>query len=208
MVLIEVDGIRTHALLDTGSGSSYASTTLINALKKKPKEEKTTRIEMMLTSSTTGVEIYSANLKSRDSKFDMNVELSKVDKGELLTVKNPEYTKLLERFSYLMGAKRNDPDSRSQIPINVVLGASDYAMIKTTTSQRVWLPGQPIAERTLLGWTVMFPGSEEVDSSIMLTRSSSTDYEQLCALSWVSLTVKKMTSRWCTMNSKRAVAEE
>ena len=187
IVLVEVDRIRTHALLDTGSGSSYASITLINALKKRPKEVKTKRIEMMLTSSTTRVEIYSANLKSLDSKFDMNVELSKVDKPELMTVKNPEYTKLLQKFSYLRGTKLNDPDSRAQIPIHVVLGASDYAMIKTTTAQRVGLPGQPIAERTLLGWTVMFPGSEEVDSSIMLTRSTSTDYEQLFALDVLGL---------------------
>ena len=187
IVLVEVDGIRTHALLDTGSSSSYASITLINALKKRPKEVKTKRIEMMLTSSTTRVEIYSANLKSLDSKFDMNVELSKVDKPELMTVKNPEYTKLLQKFSYLRGTKLNDPDSRAQIPSHVVLGASDYAMIKTTTAQRVGLPGQPIAERTLLGWTVMSPGSEEVDSSIMLTRSTSTDYEQLCALDVLGL---------------------
>ena len=63
IVLVEVEGIKTHALLDTGAGSSYASTNLINALKKRPKEVKTKRIEMMLTSSTTRIEIYSANLK-------------------------------------------------------------------------------------------------------------------------------------------------
>jgi hypothetical protein len=49
IVLVEVEGIKTHALLDTGASSSYASTKLINALKKKPKEVKTKRIEMTLT---------------------------------------------------------------------------------------------------------------------------------------------------------------
>ncbi len=155
IVLVEIDGIKTHALLDTGAGSSYASTKLIDALKKRPKEVKTKRVEMMLTSSTTRVEIYLANLKSLDGKFDMNVELSKVDKPELMTVKNPGYAKLLEKYNHLKGAKFDDRDSRPQIPVHVVLGASDYAMIKTTTAQKVGLPGQPIAERTLLGWTVM-----------------------------------------------------
>jgi hypothetical protein len=187
IVLIEVDGIRTHALLDTGAGSSHASTELIDALKKRPKEVKTKRVEMMLTSSTTRIKIYSANLKSLDGKFDMNVELSKVDKPELMTIKNPGYAKLLEKYNHLKGAKFDDRDSRPQIPIHIVLGASDYAMIKTTTAQRVGLPGQPIAERTLLGWTVMSPGSENVDSPILLTKSATTDYKQLCALDVLGL---------------------
>jgi hypothetical protein len=54
--MVEVDGIKTHALLDTGAGSSYASsslTSLINALKRKPKAVKTKRIKMMLGSTTT-----------------------------------------------------------------------------------------------------------------------------------------------------------
>ena len=34
IVLVEIDGVKTHALLDTGSGSSYASAKLISALKR------------------------------------------------------------------------------------------------------------------------------------------------------------------------------
>jgi hypothetical protein len=104
-----------------------------------------------------------------------------------MMVKNARYAKLLEKYSHLRGAKLDDPDNRPEIPIHVVLGASDYAMIKTTTAQRVGLPGQPIAEKTLLGWTVMSPGREEVDSPILLTKSANTDYEQLCALDVLGL---------------------
>ena len=186
-VLVEVEGIKTHALLDTGAGSSYASAKLINALKKRPKEVKTKRIEMMLTSSTTQVEIYSANLKSLDGKFDMDIELAKVDKPELMMIKNPQYAKLLVKYDHLKGAKLDDRDSRPEIPIHIVLGASDYAMIKTTTAQKVGLPGQPIAERTLFGWTVMSPGREETDGPILLTKAANTDYEQLCALDVLGL---------------------
>ena len=60
---------------------------------------------MMLTSSTTRVEIYSANLKSLDSKFDMDIELAKVDKPELMMIKNPQYAKLLVKYDHLKGAK-------------------------------------------------------------------------------------------------------
>ena len=187
VVLVQIDGIKTHALLDTGAGSSYASAKLINTLKKKPKEVKTKRIQMMLGSSTTRIEIYSANLKSIDGEFALDIELSKVDKPPLMTIKNPNYKKLLEKYNHLKGAKLDDRDNRPQIPIHVVLGASEYATIKTTTSQKVWSPGQPVAEKTLLGWTVMSPGREESESPILLTQSATMDYEQLCALDVLGL---------------------
>ena len=41
VVVVEVDGIKTPALLDTGSGSSYASEKLIQALDKKPLDVRT-----------------------------------------------------------------------------------------------------------------------------------------------------------------------
>ena len=187
IVLVEIDGIKTHALLDTGTGSSYASAKLINALKKKLKEVKTKRIEMMLGSSTTRVEIYTANLQSIDGKFNLNAELSKVDKPELMTLKNPEYRKLLKKYRHLKGVKVDDPDNRPQIPIHIVLGTSEYAMIKTRTALKIGSSGQPIAEKTLLGWTVMSPGKEEMESPVLLTQSVTTDYEQLWALDVLGL---------------------
>ena len=36
VVVVEVDGFRCRALLDTGTGSSYVSTTLISKLNRKP----------------------------------------------------------------------------------------------------------------------------------------------------------------------------
>ena len=70
-VLVEIDGVKAHVLLDTGAGSSYASAKLIHAINKKPKQVMTRRVDMMLSSTTSKVEIYSANLKSIDGKFDM-----------------------------------------------------------------------------------------------------------------------------------------
>ena len=69
-MLVEIDGVKAHALLDTGAGSSYASAKLIDAINKKPKQVMTRKVDMMLSSTTTKVEIYSANIKSIDGKFD------------------------------------------------------------------------------------------------------------------------------------------
>ena len=91
VVLVQIDGTKTHALLDTGAGSSYASSSLTNALKRKPKVVKTKQVEMMLGSTTTRVEIYAVNIKSLDQKFELETEVSKVDKPELMKLSNPNY---------------------------------------------------------------------------------------------------------------------
>jgi len=49
--------------------------------------------------------------------------------------------------------KIEDNDTRPQISIHVVLGASEYVTIETRTVQKVGKAGQPVAEKTLLGWT-------------------------------------------------------
>ena len=187
VVLIEVDGIRTRALLDTGAGSSYVSAKLVEALKTKPKEVKTKRIEMMLGATTMKVEIYSANIKFLDGEFSMDVDLSKVHKPELMSLGNPKYEEVLSKYSHLKGVKINDTDPKPQLPIHVVLGASEYAIIKTKTPPRVGKPGQPVAEKTIMGWTLMSPGQEEAFNPLLLTQSTSTDYEQLCALDVLGL---------------------
>ncbi|KAK2549428.1 hypothetical protein P5673_030102, partial [Acropora cervicornis] len=49
VVVMEVEGIRCRALLDTGAGSSYASASLIERLNKQPDHKQYKRIEMMMT---------------------------------------------------------------------------------------------------------------------------------------------------------------
>ena len=45
----------------------------------------------MLGSTTTRVEIYAVNIKSLDQKFELETEVSKVDKPELMKLSNPNY---------------------------------------------------------------------------------------------------------------------
>ncbi|XP_028419027.1 uncharacterized protein LOC114544609 [Dendronephthya gigantea] len=190
-VLVEIDGIQTHALLDTGAGSSYASATLIETLHKKPKRVELRRVDMMLTSKTTKVEIYSAKLTSVDGKFTTEIELSKVNKSQLMMITNPEFKSLCQKYDHLKEVEVNeDPKNRDQIPVHVVLGASEYATIKTRSAQKVGQPGQPVAERTLLGWTLMSSGKEDKDSPVLFAQSTSNDYEQLCSLDVLGLADK------------------
>ncbi len=81
--------------------------------------------------------MYAATIKPLDQKFKLDIEISKVDKPELMKLNNPNYFHLLERYKHLSGAKFEDPDTRTQIPIHLVLGASDYAKNKTSMAQKL-----------------------------------------------------------------------
>ena len=130
VVLVQIDGIKAHALLDTGAGSSYASSSLTNALKRKPKVVKTKRIEMMLGSTTTRVEIYAVNIKSLDQKFELETEVSKVDKPELMELSNPNYAHLSDKYKYLNGVKFEDMRPVHKYPSTFYLGLATMPRLK------------------------------------------------------------------------------
>ena len=185
--VVEVDGIKTRALLDTGSGSSYASAKLINALHKKPKEIKMKHIEMMLGSVTTKVEIFDVNVQSLKGDYSIDINVSKVDKPELMTLQNPRYKDLKQRYPHLNGVELNDSDTKAQLPVHLVLGASEYAKIKTKTAPKIGFVGEPVAEKTKFGWTIISSGCESDLNPMLFTQSCSTDYEQLCRLDVLGL---------------------
>ena len=187
VVVVEVEGIRCRALLDTGAGSSYASASLIERLNKQPDHKQYKRIEMMMTTTSQKVEMYKVQISNIKGSFSLPTTLSKVDKGVLLTVPNPRYTEMISRHQYLKGVTMDDQDTKQELPVHVILGASEYAKLKTSSVPRVGKPGEPIAELTYFGWTIMSPGAETNLSSVYLTRSSSTDYEQLCCLDVLGL---------------------
>jgi hypothetical protein len=47
-----------------------------------------------------------------------------------------------------------DVDEKPELPVHLILGASEYAKIKTETRPRVGKPGDPVAEFTRFGWTL------------------------------------------------------
>ena len=184
---MEVEGIRCRALLDTGAGSSYASATMIERLNKQPDHKQYKRIEMMMTTTSQRVETCKVKISNIKENFSLSTTLSKVDKGVLLTVPNPRYTEMISCHQYLKGVIMDDQDTKQELPVHLILGASEYAKLKTSSVLRVGKPGEPIAELTYYGWTIMSPGAETSLSSVYLTRSSSTDYEQFCSLDVLGL---------------------
>ena len=143
-----------------------------------------------MTATSQKIEMYKAQISNIKGDFSLPATLSKVDKGVLLTVPNPRYTEVISQHQPLRGVITDDGDTKQELPIHVILGASEYAKLKSSTVLRVGKPGEPVAELTSFGWTIMYPGAETNLSSVYLTRSSLADYEQLCSLDVLGLADK------------------
>ena len=180
VVTVKVNDIMCRALIDSGAGSSYASAKLIDTLKIKPREIKRQRINMLMTTQTARMEFYHTKISSIDGKYEMKVNLTKVDKTELLSINNPDYQRLIEQYQHLESVKMDDDDTKPQLPIHLVLGNSEYARIKTSTKPLVGNDCEPIAEKTKLGWFIMSPGVEFDKNTMLLTQTSQADFENLC----------------------------
>ena len=187
VVVVNVNGVTCRALIDSGAGSSYASAKLIDALKLKPMETKTTRIDMLMTSQVTHLEVYKVKVQALDSNYELETNLTKVNKSQLLVVDNPQYKNLLQKYQHLNEVKLNETETKKSLPIHVVLGSGEYAQVKTQERPRVGNEGEPIAELTKLGWFVMSPGTEFDEAKMLLTQTSQADYEALCRLDVLGL---------------------
>ena len=141
VVGLEVDRITCRALLDTGAGSSYASAILVERLNRKPDHKVYKKIEMTMTSTSQKIEMYKVLISSIKGNFSLPTTLSKVDKGVLLTVPNPRYADIISQHQHLKDVMMDDVDTKQELPIHVILGASDYARLKTSSVPRVRNPG-------------------------------------------------------------------
>ena len=187
IVKVNVEGILCRALLDTGAGSSYASATLLDNIPKRTRTRKVRRIEMMLGATTRQVELSSITVQALDSSTELKIDVTKVDRKELLIVDNPNYKKIIESYTHLQGVHTDDSDSKLHLPVHLILGASEYAAIKTTERPRIGRPGEPVAEKTKFGWTIMSPGREIDHTNMLLTQTNHVEYEDLCRLDVLGL---------------------
>lgn len=187
VVVVEVEGVRCRALLDTGAGSSYASATLLDRVGAKPGKRQVRKIEMMLGVDTREVELTHVKVASLEGDFRLTVEVTRVGKPTLLELENPKYREMLDRYSHLKGVKMLDEDTKTMLPVHLILGASEFARIKTEQGPRIGRPGEPVAEKTRFGWTIMSPGSEPDLSKMLLTQTSQADHESLCRLDVLGL---------------------
>ena len=187
IVIVTVNGVRCRALLDTGAGSSYISEKLVSILGKRLILKQNRQIDMMLSTVNKKIEIYQVEIQNLQGDFKLEVEASKVDREELLSVKNPKYQHVVKKYKHLHTVTMDDISEKTELPVHLILGASEYARIKTSTNPFVGKPGEPVAEYTKFGWTIISPGEEIEIGKFLFAKSSTVDYEKLCSLDVLGL---------------------
>jgi hypothetical protein len=74
--------------------------------------------------------------------------VTKIAKQQLLLLPNPHYDKVLAKYKHLDGVVIEDDDPKKQLQIHLILCGGEYAKIKTSSRQKVGVPGEPVAELT------------------------------------------------------------
>ena len=178
IVLVKVNGVTCRALLDTGATVSYASGYLLDRLKLRATRMHTRRIQTIVGVVTKRSEIFKVQANYTEEKYVIPLSVMRIDRAELLSVENPNYAVMISKYPHLKGVYMEDTDLK-MLPVHVILGTSDYARIKTCESQRTGAMGEPVAEYTHFGWTIMSPGTETDLDSIFLAQTASNDCEEL-----------------------------
>ena len=103
-----------------------------------------------MNSTTGNIEIYEATTKNLSRNFAMDEELSKVQQKMVLTWRNPDYLRLIEKYQHLKRVVMEDNNRKPELPIDIILGIGEYLKIKTKIMIEVEKQSEPIAEKTHL----------------------------------------------------------
>ena len=194
VVIINIEAIKCRALVDTGSGANYVSSTIINLINRKinKKQIKSVpkKIVTLISSSMKNIPVYSVEIKDINNEFSFKTKINKLEEIILLEMPKPNYRELQNTYPHLRDITLNDYNSKSQLPIHVVLGVNEYTKIKTPERARIGLPGEPIAELTKLGWYIISPGKVNDIANILFSQTSIHDYEKLCGLDCLGVSDK------------------
>eukprot|EP00794_Sanderia_malayensis_P006399 gene6399-7133_t len=137
---------------------------------------------MMMHTTSRKVQVYNLKVTNLEEDFEICVNVSKVDKKVLLSIENPNYEQMIKQYRHLRGIRMSDTDGKSERPVQMVLGASEYSRVKTATQPRIGEPGEPMAEYTRIGWTIISPGVEVDLAGLYATQSTAENYDRLCRL--------------------------
>ena len=120
----------------------------------------------MVQLCTREVELSTIQIAGLGGDFIMPVEVTKVNKSELLNLDNPRYEEIIKNNEHMQGVTMDDHGTKDKFPVHIILGASQFAKLKTEKP--------PIEESVGV-------------SSMLLAQSSQADFEQLCRLDVLGL---------------------
>ena len=72
------------------------------------------------------IPVYSVEIKNINNEFNFKTEISKLEKSLSLELPNPNYREIQNNYQHLRDIKLNDYDTKTELPIHMSLGISDY----------------------------------------------------------------------------------
>ena len=101
-LVVEANGQKFRVMLDTGAGSSFASSTAIHHMGIKPACWEAKSIETMTTTVHQKFPVYDVKRWSTDRINSLDVKLNKLDRPVLTTLNNPRIADLKKKFPISM----------------------------------------------------------------------------------------------------------
>ena len=163
----------------------------IEFIKAKVKSTSLRQIAMFRGVETRTMQVYEVVMRSVTGDFSLNVNVTKIEKRELLTLDNPRFSNLVKSHPHLRGVKMEDSDTKARLPVHVIIDANDFVKIRTSDRLRVGRRGDPVADRARFGWTIMSPRTDV--GNAYLAVNSTVDHNRLCALDVLGLEDKPTT---------------
>ena len=121
VAIIKANGMKCSALLDTGSGSSYASKIIINLLKINLIREEYNTIETLTNGTTKKLKIYLVKIQDLKNEFSFTTGLGKLYIEVLLTLPNPIYNEMINKYNHLDVIKMHNTDTHKKICCQFIL---------------------------------------------------------------------------------------
>ena len=75
------------------------------------------------------IPIYSVEIKDVNNEFSFKTEISKLEKSVLLELPNLNYREIQNNYQHLQDITLNDYDTKSELPVYMILGTSDSTKI-------------------------------------------------------------------------------
>lgn len=75
---------------------------------------------MMLGRTTHEVELFTIKVRSIESSEELSMDVTRVERRELLIINNPHYQKIIDSYAYLKGVELTDHDPKPHLPVHLI----------------------------------------------------------------------------------------
>ena len=138
--MAKFNGIDARIMLDSGAGSSYISTSLLQKLGIRPLKTERRVIEQMYGTVIKQVELYKVTVTSNViDGFSMELKCINGEKDVLTYLTNPCISELKRKYWKLQRLQFSDEEEKgSSLPVHIILGAADFQRIKNSRACSTW----------------------------------------------------------------------